>query len=452
LTERATLAACWLAVLITAGPAARAEDTHPKLVVFSDGTQVAVRRYELRDNVVVFETTDGKLRSASRDYIDLVAMDRVNGAVQQNTSPVELAAMDSSSASSALTLPAGGPIIIDGPPPPVPPDMVSRDAMGRVTLRAVRLVEPIVVDGRLDDAAYDRVPAVASFVQQEPEEGKPATEPTEVWIFFDDATLYVTARCWDSHPERIVTNELRRGNVGISRGDNLTVVLDTFYDRRNGFFFQTNPLGGVYDSLVTDERNENIDWDTVWDTHSAFFENGWSVEIAIPFESLRYHAGSDQVWGINIRRIVQWKNEMSFLNPVPASYGRSAIMKTSSSAALVGLELPAKSVNLEVRRAPVRGRFPIPQPRMLPGPPETRRPPARWADPADLRPANRSRNQAVPVVRALQSPKTGRTRRTAGGSGSPNSPDRQPRPRPRAYLRGASPDAAKTPGHRPSPS
>ncbi|MFQ5792498.1 MAG: DUF5916 domain-containing protein, partial [Acidobacteriota bacterium] len=153
----------------------------------------------------------------------------------------------------------------------------------------------------------------------------------------------------DSHPERIVANELRRGNVGISRGDNLTVVLDTFYDRRNGFFFQTNPLGGVYDSLVTDERNENIDWDTVWETQSARFDQGWSVEMAIPFKSLRYKQGGDQVWGINFRRIVQWKNEMSYLNPVPASYGRVGIMKFSSAATVVGLELPARSINLEFK-------------------------------------------------------------------------------------------------------
>ena len=221
--------------------------------------------------------------------------------------------------------------------------------VGRVTLRAVRLLEPVVVDGRLDEAVYHRVPAVSRFVQQEPDEGQPATEPTDIWIFFDDETLYISARCWHSQPERIITSELRRGHVGLSRGDILTVVLDTFYDRRNGYFFMTNPLGGVYDSLVTDERNENIDWDTVWDTQSARFEQGWSVEMAIPFKSLRYRAGGDQVWGINFRRIVPAKNEMSFLNPAPASYGRMAIMKFSSAATLVGLELPAKSVTLELK-------------------------------------------------------------------------------------------------------
>ena len=321
-----------------------------ELVVFSDGTEVAVRYYELRDQLVVFETAEGELRSVSRAYVDLDAMERINRVPEKPSANGggELT-RSSERANPTPTYPAVRSVIIDGPPPPQPPDMAVRDELGRVTLRAVRLLEPVLVDGRLDDAVYHRVPAVSNFVQQEPHEGQPATEKTELWVLFDDETLYVAARCWESHPERTVVSELRRGHVGIARGDNLTVVLDTFYDRRNGYFFQTNPLGGVYDSLVTDERNENIDWDTVWDTHSARFEQGWSVEMAIPFKSLRYKAGGDQIWGINVRRIVQWNNEMSFLNPVPASYGRTGIMKFSSAASLVGLELPVKLITLELK-------------------------------------------------------------------------------------------------------
>ncbi|MAG70203.1 MAG: hypothetical protein CL471_07940 [Acidobacteria bacterium] len=243
----------------------------------------------------------------------------------------------------------GSARIVDSPPPPVPPAMVARDGQDRATLRAVRLDAPLIVDGRLDDRVYDTVPAVGGFIQQEPDEGEPATEATDVWVFFDDQNVYISARCWDSQPWRIVTNELRRGNVGIARGDNLTVVLDTFYDRRNGYFFQTNPMGGVYDSLVTDERTENIDWDTFWEVQSARFDQGWSVEIAIPFKSLRYAGAGEQVWGINFRRIVEWKNEMSYLNPALASYARVAIMKFSSAATLVGLEAPSTSTNLELK-------------------------------------------------------------------------------------------------------
>ena len=190
--------------------------------------------------------------------------------------------------------------------PAVPPVLV-RDAAGRVTARATRLVEGLVIDGRLDEPEYDRVPAMSGFIQQEPREGEPATEATDAWIFFDDENLYVSARMWDSQPDRIIANEMRRDNWNIGRGASFTVALDTFHDRRNGFIFQTNPLGALRDAQVTDERNENDDWNTIWETRSARFEQGWTVEMAIPFKSLRYQPGVDQVWGINLQRNVLWK-------------------------------------------------------------------------------------------------------------------------------------------------
>lgn len=173
--------------------------------------------------------------------------------------------------------------------------MVSRDERGRVTLRAVRIDTPLAVDGLLEESVYRNVPAVSDFLQQEPREGEPATEKTEVWVLFDQKNVYVTARCWDSHPERIVANEMRRDNFNIFLNDNFAVVLDTFYDRRNGFLFHTNPVGGLFDGYVTDERNTNRDWNTVYESKSRRFSGGWTVEMAIPFKSLRYMAGSSQI-------------------------------------------------------------------------------------------------------------------------------------------------------------
>ena len=89
------------------------------------------------------------------------------------------------------------------------------------------------------------VPAIDGFLQQEPIEGAPTTEPTEAWIFFDDDTLYVSARCWVSEPERMVVTELRRDMINISQNENFVVIFDTFLDRRNGVYFQTTPAGAV---------------------------------------------------------------------------------------------------------------------------------------------------------------------------------------------------------------
>ena len=161
------------------------------------------------------------------------------------------------------------------------------------------------------------VPPITDFIQQEPNEGAPTTEKTEAWIFFDDSNLYVSARCWDSQPEREVANEMRRDSTGILQNENVGVLLDTFYDRRNGYLFQANLLGGQRDSTVTEPR-QDVDWSTVWDVRTQRFEQGWTVEFAIPFKSLRYDARPVQVWGINLRRIIRWKNEWTYITPVPA--------------------------------------------------------------------------------------------------------------------------------------
>jgi len=244
----------------------------------------------------------------------------------------------------------GESVVLHGPPPPVPPAVIARDEAGRVTLRATRIAEPIVLDGKLDDSVYTRVPAVSDFVQQEPQEGEPATEKTEAWVLFDDENIYVSARCWDSHPERMIINEMRRDNFNIFQNENVTLVFDTFYDRRNGFFFQTNPLGALRDQAVGDEgQTNNQDWNTVWDVKASVFDQGWMVEIAIPFKSLRYREGRNQVWSFNLRRSIRWKNEETFLSPVAASHRFRGIYKFSEAATLVGIEAPYGSRSLEVK-------------------------------------------------------------------------------------------------------
>ena len=247
---------------------------------------------------------------------------------------------------------AAGPepaFLVRGPAPPDLPEMVRRDDLGGATMRATRLEEPLDFDGRLDDAIYDRVPGVSGFIQALPLEGEPATEETEVWVFYDDDTVYIAGRCWDSQPERMVATEMRRDNFGIFNNENLAVIFDTFYDRRNAFFFYMNPIGGFFDGLIVDERNVNRDWTAVWDSRAARFEGGWTMEMAIPFKTLRYAGGGPQVWGINFRRVVRWKNEISYLTRVPAALGPRAITKVSSAGTLVGLAAPASSRTVEVK-------------------------------------------------------------------------------------------------------
>jgi len=240
---------------------------------------------------------------------------------------------------------------IDGSPPPILPEVITRDERGRATVRAIRLDEPLVLDGRLDESIYADYRPFGDFVQVTPIAGAPSTERTDVWISFDDTNLYLTCRCWDSAPpEAWVANELRRDASGIRDNEHFGVLLDTFYDRRSGGIFYANPLGARSDYSVVDEGSPNRDWNPVWDVAGGTFEGGWVVEMAIPFKSLRYNAGADQLWGIQLRRSIRHKNEWTYLNPVPPFFaGPQALNRASSGGTLIGLELPPAGSNLELK-------------------------------------------------------------------------------------------------------
>jgi hypothetical protein len=228
---------------------------------------------------------------------------------------------------------------------------VTRDERRSATIRAVRLTEPLRLDGQLDEAIYAAVPPIDDFIQTLPGSNVPPSERTEAWVLFDTTHIYVSARVWDSAPpDQWTANEMRRDTSQLRQNDHFGVAFDTFHDRRNGFFFYANPLGARADSYMTDESNNNADWNPVWDARTGRFAGGWTVEMAIPFKSLRYVSGSSQVWGINMRRAIRRKNEWNHLNPLPLSIGGSVgMMRVSADATLVGLDLPTASRNLEIK-------------------------------------------------------------------------------------------------------
>lgn len=235
-------------------------------------------------------------------------------------------------------------------PAPLPPAVVSRDAAGHVTVRAVRVGTPLRIDGVLDEVSYSTTEAVSDFLQQEPNEGQPATEKTEAWVFFDDSNIYVSARCWETAPERRVANEMRRDTSQLRQNDTFGVLLDTYHDRRNAYLFYANPIGGFSDQQITDENPPNVDWNTIWDVKTGRFDGGWTIEMAIPFKSLRYGPGREQTWGINLRRVARWKNEWSHLTQIPRALTTfRGILKVSSAGTLVGLQVPPTGPNIELK-------------------------------------------------------------------------------------------------------
>ena len=238
---------------------------------------------------------------------------------------------------------------IDGPAPPVAPATLTRDAAGRATVRAVRLPEPLTLDGVLDEGFYETTPPLEGFVQQMPDEGAPATERTEAWIFFDDQRVYVAARLWDSAPEsQWVANEMQRDGFQLINNEYFSVGFDTFYDRRNGVAFMVSPIGGFFDFQITDEGNPNMDWNPIWDSSTGRFDGGWTVEMEIPFKSLRYSPGAAQIWGVQLERSIRWKNERALLTPVPISAG-PGMFRLSVAATMTGLETPEDGRLVELK-------------------------------------------------------------------------------------------------------
>ena len=198
-------------------------------------------------------------------------------------------------------------------------------------IRALYTDEEILIDGSLEEPVWDRAEVSTGFIQQEPRPGNPASEKTEVRILFDDNNLYIGVICLDSDGRRgVVINDLAR-DFDEREDDVFEVVIDTFNDNQNGFFFATNPGGAKFDAQVTNDGSSfNQDWDTIWHVQSRITEEGWKTEISIPFKSLRFTGQQRQEWGINFMRRVRRKAEVVYWSPVPRPFQLSRVSQAGS--------------------------------------------------------------------------------------------------------------------------
>ena len=248
---------------------------------------------------------------------------------------------------------------LDGPPPPVGGAVINQAGQEGVTLRAVRVNEPLRIDGVIDESFYQNTPPVTEFIQSVPDVDGEPSQLTEVWIAFDDQNVYVSAKIWDSAgPDGWIANEMRRDGQQLRQNDNFGVFFDTFYDRRNAVGFYGNAIGGLSDFQITNEGNPNFDWNPIRETKTALFDGGWSIELAIPFKSLRYRPGRNQTWGIQMRRSVLRRNEWNHIRALPLSVGGGGsrgILRVSMYGTLVGIEAPPPSRNLDVKPYAISG-------------------------------------------------------------------------------------------------
>lgn len=179
--------------------------------------------------------------------------------------------------------------------------------------------DSIVVDGLADDAGWRDVRRASGFVQQEPDEGRPATERTIVRAAFDDGALYFLIEAEDSQPEQILGQLTRRDTQ--SSSDWVHVWLDTHEDGRNAYRFSVNPAGVVQDARVYDDGLEDASWDVVWEAKARTSTSGWTAELRVPLSQLRYDQGRPR-WGFIARRDLRRRNEKSWLVAMPRGSGR----------------------------------------------------------------------------------------------------------------------------------
>lgn len=192
------------------------------------------------------------------------------------------------------------------------------------TLSAQRRSGSIAIDGRLDDEAWRGVVPSRHFTQSYPNPGKPPVDSMEVRILYDDQALYVGLRMFDAHPDSIAAPLARRDATGIY-SDWVHVIIDSYHDRRTAFRFSLNPAGVQKDVYTSDDGNEDLNWDAVWESATRVDSLGWVAELRIPLSQLRYggaDSGATRTWGIQIMRDVARRNERDAFSPwTPESPG-----------------------------------------------------------------------------------------------------------------------------------
>ena len=204
---------------------------------------------------------------------------------------------------------------------------------------AVRVEGPApVVDGRLDDEAWQGVPAITQFLQRNPVEGAVPSESTEVRFVYTDRSLYVAFRGYDREPKKVYGRLMRRDQRAAA--DGFSIFIDSFYDRRTSFEISINPSGTRRDVfLYNDGFGQDDSWDPVYDWATTVDSLGWTVELRIPFSQLRFPPREDVVFGVRLRRYINRRNED--LNwPF---FRRDQVGEASQYADLVGIaDLPAQ--------------------------------------------------------------------------------------------------------------
>ena len=236
-------------------------------------------------------------------------------------------------------------------PSPVPPPN-SSEVTAVFTEKAPR------IDGRLDDEIWKQIAPVSDFTQIWPTDGAPASERSEVRIAYDRDHLYFAFKFYDRDPHLIRAKNLERGGRN-DRDDHAYIGLDTYQDNRNAYLFEMNALGTQDDATVTDEgiTIDSFSWDAVFVSETVIDEDGWSMEVSIPFRQLRFPKKEELEFGLLLSRMINRKNERVMWPAIGLEYGNSfsAIAAVSQYGTLKGLKNIRRGKNIEIKPYVITG-------------------------------------------------------------------------------------------------
>jgi len=175
--------------------------------------------------------------------------------------------------------------------------------------------DTIKIDGRLDEASWERAPILTDFIQQNPDEGQVATERTEVRILYSGDSLFIGVRAFDSEPQKIKAILARRDSLCPS--DWVRIWIDSYHDHLTAFEFSVNPCGVKRDVYWSNDLGTDGDWDAVWDVEISQDGQGWTAEFRIPFSQLRFPEKVSHTWGFQAGREIAHKKEISYWRHIP---------------------------------------------------------------------------------------------------------------------------------------
>jgi hypothetical protein len=231
-------------------------------------------------------------------------------------------------------------------PPSVAQKVTAPSPTERRTIAAMRMTsgESIVLDGRLDDEIWTRTQPAGDFVQQDPDNGQPATEPTEVRIAYDENNLYIGVMCFDSDPDGWLGYQRRRDEQ-LPADDRFIWTIDTYLDARTAYYFEMNPSGLMGDAIQGVGNVNNRQWDGIWTGRASRSDVGWTLEIEIPFRTLNFNPGSD-TWGINFQRTIRRKNEESLWSGWARNQG---VRRMTNAGLLTGIRDVTQGHGLDIK-------------------------------------------------------------------------------------------------------